>query len=123
MNPEDYAPVSREEMDLPERFIGGEPWAGGHVGEILVDGGFVGGGRESPVDDDEVAVEVDRGSPPALETAAVADHEATEPGVLQEERVPDQRFHGVDVERLLDSEDAVDHLVHLWPQEQPPRRG
>lgn len=109
-------------MDFPQGFVRAEPrGVNRQFRQVIVDHRLIvaTGVGEGAVEDLDVAVDVDLDSPPVLESATVADHEAGEAWVLEHEGVADYGFDGVDVDGVLGAEDAVDYLVHVWLEEQP----
>ena len=67
MNAQDSAAMAREEMDLPERFVGGERSGDAEVGDVVVDRDVVGDGDDVVVDD------YIRGWAPVFSTVGISD--------------------------------------------------
>lgn len=118
---EDGGVVGGEDVDLPQRLVGGERRREGELGDVVVDGVVVGdggiGGEAAPVDE-EVAVDVDGGPPPPLAAAAVPEHEAAEAGVLEHDGVLYFRLEGVEGNWVFSGDDAVYYLVGARLQEE-----
>lgn len=121
METEQHGSVRHEQVNFPERFVGGE-WRGdAEIGDEVVDGIFVGEGSvvvERGVADNNVAVDVDDGSPPVLAAAWVSDEEAAKSGVVGYDGVLNGGFEGVDVDGELDGDGGADDLVELRLQKE-----
>lgn len=65
-----------------------------------------------------MTVDVDFGSPPVLESAIIANHEATEARVFSHKGIADDGFDDINVDGILAADDAVDDLVYAWLEEE-----